>query len=102
LKRTQDNLGRLHDLQVLQAHVAAVQAAPAGRAVPHEGLGTIAGRIEEECRRLHGKYVAQSELLRELTVTVTTQLVPRIARRTRQLKMKMPVRKHRGLAGAVQ
>ena len=100
LKRTQDNLGRLHDLQVLQAHVAAVQAAPAGRAVPHEGLGAIAGRIEEECRRLHGKYVAQSEMLRELTVTVTTQLVPRIARRTRQLKMKMPVRKQRRLAGA--
>jgi CHAD domain-containing protein len=99
LKRTQDNLGRLHDLQILQGHVAAVQAAPAGRAVPHEGLGAIAGRIEEECRRLHGKYVAQSALLRELTVTVTTQLVPRLARRTRQLKMKMPVRKQRRVAG---
>jgi CHAD domain-containing protein len=100
LRRTQDNLGRLHDLQVLQGHVAAVQAAPAGRAVPHEGLGAIAGRIEEECRRLHGRYVAQSELLRELTVTVSSQVVPRLARRTRQLKMKMPVRKPRRVAGA--
>jgi CHAD domain-containing protein len=101
LKRTQDNLGRLHDLQVLQAHVAAVQAAPAGRALPHEGLGAIAGRIEEECRRLHGKYVAQAETLRELTVTVTSVLVPRLALRSRQLKMKMPVRKQRRVvAGA--
>jgi CHAD domain-containing protein len=102
LKRTQDNLGRLHDLQVLQGHVAAVQAAPAGRVVPHEGLGAIAGRIEEECRRLHGKYVAQAEILRELTATTTTQLVPRLASRTRQLKMKMPVRKQRRVAGSAR
>ena len=98
LKRTQDNLGRLHDLQILQAHVAAVQAAPGGRAVPHEGLGAIAGRIEEECRRLHGKYVAQADVLREAAATVTTQLVPRLTSPRRQLKMKMPVRKQRGVA----
>jgi CHAD domain-containing protein len=98
LKRTQDNLGRLHDLQILQAHVAAVQAAPAGRAVPHEGLGAIAGRIEEECRRLHGKYVAQADLLREAAATITTGLVPRLTSRTPQLKMKIPVRKPRGVA----
>ena len=102
LKRTQDNLGRLHDLQILQAHVAAVQAAPAGRASPHEGLGAIAGRIEEQCRRLHGKYVAQAEALRELTATVTAVLVPRLALRTRQLKMKMPVRKQRRVAGGAR
>ncbi|HXG53802.1 MAG TPA: CHAD domain-containing protein [Vicinamibacterales bacterium] len=102
LKRTQDSLGRLHDLQVLQAHVAAVQAAPAGRAVPHEGLGAIAGRIEEQCRRLHGKYVAQADALRELTVTIPTQLVPRLAARSRPLKMKMAVRKTRKAAGSTR
>jgi CHAD domain-containing protein len=97
LKRTQDNLGRLHDLQILQGHVAAVQASPSGRAVPHEGLGAIAGRIEEECRRLHGKYVAQAEVLRDLTAVIPTQLVPRLARRTRPLKMGL--RKPRRAAG---
>lgn len=97
LKRTQDNLGRLHDLQVLQGHVAAVQAAPAGRAIPHEGLGAIAGRIEEECRRLHGKYVGQAEALRELAAAVPTQIVPRLAPRTRPLKMGL--RKTRRAAG---
>ena len=102
LKRTQDNLGRLHDLQVLEAHVAAVQAAPAGRAVPHEGLAAIAGRIEEECRRLHGKFVAQSDVLREAAATVTTQLVPRLTSRPRQLKMKMPVRKQRRVVGSAR
>jgi CHAD domain-containing protein len=87
LKRSQELLGRLNDLQVLQTHVAAVQAAPAGRAVPHQGLAAIAGRIEEECRRLHGRYIAQSETLRELGEAIPSQIVPRLARRTRPLKM---------------
>ena len=91
LKRTQETLGRLHDLQVLQAHVAAVQAAPLGRAVPHEGLGAIAGRIEEECRRLHGKYVAHVESLRELTAAIRTDIVPRLTNpRGRSVKMTLP------------
>lgn len=101
LKRTQDNLGRLHDLQILQGHVAAVQASPSGRAVPHEGLGAIAGRIEEECRRLHGKYVAQAEALRELTAVIPTQLVPRLARR-RTRPLKMGLRKTRRAAGGAR
>jgi CHAD domain-containing protein len=87
LKRTQEMLGRLNDLQVLQTHVAAVQAAPTGRSVPHQGLAAIAGRIEEECRLLHGRYVAQSEPLRELAEAVPTEIVPRLARKTRPLKM---------------
>jgi CHAD domain-containing protein len=90
LKRTQETLGRLHDLQVLQGHVAAVQAAPLGRAVPHEGLGAIAGRIEEECRRLHGKYVAHVEALRALTDAIRTDIVPRLTRpRGRAVKMQL-------------
>jgi CHAD domain-containing protein len=87
LKRAQELLGRLNDLQVLQTHVAAVQAAPVGRSVPHQGLAAIAGRIEEECRRLHGRYIAQAEALCELAEKVPSQVVPRLARRTRPLKM---------------
>lgn len=91
LKRTQETLGRLHDLQVLQRHVAAVQAKPAGRAAPHAGLDAIATRIEEECRRLHGKYVRQLDTLRELTQTVRTDIVARLtAPRGRSVKMSLP------------
>jgi CHAD domain-containing protein len=99
LKRTQETLGRLHDLQVLQGHVAAVQATPLGRTVPHEGLGAIAGRIEEECRRLHGKYVAQVEKLRELADAVRSQIVPRLTPRGRAVKMALP-RSHRAAGEA--
>lgn len=98
LKRAQEMLGRLNDLQVLQTHVAAVQAAPVGRSVPHQGLAAIAGRIEEECRRIHGRYVAQADALRELTVAVPSAVVPRLARRTRPLKMGL--RRARKVAGA--
>ena len=93
LKRTQANLGRLHDLQILQQHVAAAQAAPVGRSVPHEGLGAVAGRIEEECRRLHGKYVAHIPQLLELAAAVRTDVVPRLTARTRQAKMAIGSRK---------
>ena len=99
LKRTQETLGRLHDLQVLQRHVAAVQAEPVGRAVPHQGLSAIAGRIEEECRRLHGKYVVQVEGLRHLTESLRTDIVPRLTRpRGRAVKMSLP--RARKAAGA--
>ncbi len=67
-----------------------VQAAPVGRAVPHEGLAAIAGRIEEECRRLHGKYVARVEAVNALTAAVRSDIVPRLTRSTRPLKMTLP------------
>jgi CHAD domain-containing protein len=101
LKRTQETLGRLHDLQVLQGHVAAVQAEPLGRAVPHEGLGAIAGRIEEECRRLHGKYVAHVEPLRAIADAIRTDIVPRLTR-PRGRAVKMQLVKPRRAAGSTR
>lgn len=88
LKRAQDVLGRLHDLQVLQTHVAAVQVSAPGRSAPHQGLAAIAGRIEEQCRILHGKYAAAAPSLVELTQKVKAEVVPRLAS-TRPLKMSL-------------
>lgn len=100
LKRTQATLGRLHDLQVLQSHVAAVQAAPHARATSHEGLAAIAGRIEEQCRLLHGKYVASIPALHGTTAAVRSDIAARLARLTRPLKMTL-ARGHRTAGGAV-
>jgi CHAD domain-containing protein len=101
LKRVQEALGRLHDLQVLQGHVAAVQAAPRGRSVPHEGLAAIAGRIEEECRRLHGTYVVHVPELHEVIAAVRTDVVPRLSHlRGRTLKMALP--RSRRMAGGTR
>src|SRR5436190_1075168 len=48
LRKAQDTLGRLHDLQVLQEHVAAVQTKPPTRQVPAGGLAAVASLLEEE------------------------------------------------------
>jgi CHAD domain-containing protein len=69
LKRIQETLGRLNDLQVIQRHVATVQAAPPQREGAHDrGLDVIAGVLEEECRHLHARY---SKHLPALTDVVT-------------------------------
>src|SRR4051794_7647592 len=58
LRKAQDTLGRLHDLQVLQQCGAAVAAQPRGPHTPDAGLAILARRIEDECRLLHGRYIA--------------------------------------------
>lgn len=91
MKRAQDMLGKLHDLQVLQTHVAAVQAQPeSGRAKPHAALEQLSLHIEERCRHLHGRYIALTPELREVVVAVRKTLAPELAqapRRRRPLKM---------------
>ena len=82
IKRAQDTLGKLHDLQVLQTHVAAVQAAPQpGRTPSRAALEALARNIEDQCRHLHGRYVASLPALRETTVAVRKTIVPQLAQR---------------------
>lgn len=99
LKRVQGTLGKLHDLQVLQEHVSAVQAAAPGTVAPPEGLAAIAGRIEERCRVLHGRYVKAIPDLRLVTEAVRLEVVPQLAARKHPLKMSLG-RSRRAAGGA--
>jgi CHAD domain-containing protein len=58
LKRAQDALGRMHDLQVLIDQVRQVQA---GLTPPDIGvwddLDTLVDALENDCRRLHARYM---------------------------------------------
>jgi CHAD domain-containing protein len=94
IKRAQEMLGKLHDLQVLQGHVAAVQSGPTtSRAHSREALEDLARYIEDQCRHLHGRYVALVPALRELTSAVRKTIVPQLARpvrRARAVKMGLP------------
>lgn len=91
IKRAQDILGKLHDLQVLQTHVAAVLAGPpSSRAHAREALEDLARHIEDQCRHLHGRYVALVPALRELASAVRKVVIPQLAhapRRARAAKM---------------
>jgi CHAD domain-containing protein len=92
VKRAQETLGTLHDLQILQIHVAAVQAAPdKGGKLPDGGLDLIARALEEQCRHLHARYVASIPKITEAIAAVRGVVVPQLAqratRRKRPLKM---------------
>ncbi|MBA2304515.1 MAG: CHAD domain-containing protein [Acidobacteria bacterium] len=103
IKRAQDVLGRLHDLQVLQTHVAAVQAgAGAERPGMHEALESLARHIEDECRHLHGRYLMSAGALREACDVIRTRLVPDMQkpRGRRPLKMALAARATPAAAGA--
>ena len=92
VKRAQDTLGRLHDLQVLQLQVAALQAYPADRSLSEGGLAIINRALEDECRHLHARYVAGMPKLTEVVETTRTVVVPQLAHRARALKMTLKAR----------
>ena len=104
LKRVQAVLGRLNDLQVLQMHVAAVQANGHNRSVPaNAGLDTLARVLEEECRHLHGRYVSAIPALTAVCDETRAVVVPRLARphaRRRPVKMTLPAAAPRKRAAA--
>jgi CHAD domain-containing protein len=100
LKRIQEHLGRLQDLQVLRTHMAELQASN-GTRVPHAALDSLASRLEDESRRLHGRYVAGVSVLTDLTADVRRVVVPQLAhgRRRAPLKMALPRETARRRAG---
>jgi CHAD domain-containing protein len=58
LKRAQDLLGRMHDLQVLVDRVRQVQASLAPPDVgAWRDLDTVMASLEDDCRRLHARYM---------------------------------------------
>jgi|KBSSwiStaDraftv2_1062776.scaffolds.fasta_scaffold103887_2 CHAD domain-containing protein len=100
IKRVQDALGRLHDLQVLQHQVAAVGAAPRkGRSTPDAGLAVLSRLIEDECRHLHGRYVAAMPELRSAVEAVRHDIPVRLTARRRSVKMGLAARRRRAAGG---
>lgn len=59
LRRYQDLLGRLHDLQVFSAHVTRVQARLAADDADLASLSDLLMHLEGRCRELHAAFVAQ-------------------------------------------
>lgn len=90
LKRQQDQLGRLQDLQVVRSHIQMMQAVD-GKRAPHHGLAAIALRIDDELRRLHARYVASAPTLGGLAADVRRVVVPQVLHGARRRPLKMPL-----------
>jgi len=64
LKRAQESLGRMHDLEVLIARTRAVQGSPLASDLRLSAdLDRLVRHLENECRRLHGHYIASRPAL---------------------------------------
>jgi len=59
LKNVQDLLGRMHDLEVLIARTRGIQSSPGASTLRVSAdLDLLVRRLENECRQLHGHYMA--------------------------------------------
>ena len=78
LKKAQDLLGRMHDLEVLIARTRAVQGSSRAPSLKMSGqLDRLVRRLENECRQLHGHYIA----MRQSLLTLCEQVVDARGRR---------------------
>jgi CHAD domain-containing protein len=74
LRRVQDTLGRLHDLHVLEDRVRQLQAALSPPDVNvWRQLDTLEVSLDEECRRLHGRYMRERDALAALCARLAGQ-----------------------------
>jgi CHAD domain-containing protein len=72
LRRMQSLLGRLHDLQVLVDRVRQMQAAPAPTDLgAWRELDALVVPLEDECRRLHGRYMRNRDDLGALAARLS-------------------------------
>jgi CHAD domain-containing protein len=73
LKRVQDLLGRMHDLEMLIARTRAIQSAGASNLKLSGDLDRLVRRLENECRRLHVRYMNERKALRGICDHVTAR-----------------------------
>lgn len=79
LKRMQDLLGRMHDLEVLIARTRGLQAAAVRDLQLSSDLDQLVRHLETEARQLHGRYLAQRRALLDLCNRVAVAAEPRRA-----------------------
>jgi CHAD domain-containing protein len=78
LKRVQDLLGRMHDLEMLIARTRAIQSRAGAPNLKLSGdLDRLVRRLENECRRLHVRYMNERKALRGICDYVTARELSR-------------------------
>jgi len=79
LKRMQDLLGRMHDLEVLIARTRGLQAAAVRDLQLSSDLDQLVRHLETEARQLHGRFLSQRRALLDLCNRVAAATEPRRA-----------------------
>ena len=74
LRHSQDVLGRMHDLQVLIDRVRQIQAAAGSDLRAERELEAIVDTLENDCRRLHARYVRERTALGALCARLIARL----------------------------
>lgn len=83
LKNAQDLLGRMHDLEVLIARTRGIQSSPGASTLKVSAdLDRLVRRLENECRQLHGHYMAARTTLMALCQRLTAPARPRARARS--------------------
>jgi len=77
LKKVQELLGRMHDLEVLISRTRAIQASAAPDLKLSGELDGLVRRLENECRQLHGTYITARARLLEICDRVIDAGQPR-------------------------
>jgi len=100
LKREQERLGRLHDLQLLLKHVQRAQASirPGSRLAD---LTACADALERECRELHAHFVGGREALFKCVQEVRHTFVPELTTKHRH-QARVTSAEHRGRGRAAK
>lgn len=75
IKRHQERLGRLHDLQMLLKRVRETEGS-AGVGTRVNDLASYAEQLDKECRRLHAAFIERREELSNMVKQVRLQVVP--------------------------
>jgi CHAD domain-containing protein len=78
LKRNQERLGHLHDLQMMLKHVREAEASP-GVGSRVNDLMAYADSLDRECRRLHAGFVEHRAELAAVVKDVRHHVVPALA-----------------------
>jgi CHAD domain-containing protein len=83
LKRHQERLGHLHDLQMLLKHVRETETSPAVGASVND-LTAYADSLDRECRRLHAGFVESRGELVSVVKRVRQHVVPALTTQPRR------------------
>ena len=83
LKRHQERLGHLHDLQILLKHVRETEAFPTVGSRVND-LTAYADSLDRECRKLHADFVEHRAELSSVVKGVRHQVVPALTTPSRR------------------